>query len=126
MKKRILIAAVLALALLLAACGGQAGWLYDLPNGYTLHCVDGQVCVEKDGEQALSYGVTAFCTGARYVGLKQLTGETETWFILDTENSVFYSAENETDWNDICESFQITDLGAWTSAEKAPSGSYTD
>ena len=113
---------------LCAACGGESGWIYDLPKGYTLHCVDGSVCVEQNGEQALDYGVTAFCTGARYVGIRQEHGTangTETvYFLLDTENSVFYSAQDEAEFEDVLESLNVTDLGAWIETSKKPSGAH--
>ena len=129
MKRKLALALCLALLLsLCAACGGQRGWVYDLPNGYALHCVDGQVCVEQNGEQALSYNVTAFCAGSRYVGIRQEAGSedgTETyWFLLDTENQTFYAEESEEDFRSDCESFQVTDLGDWIETASRPDGAH--
>ena len=130
MKRKLALALCLALLVsLCAACGGQAGWVYDLPNGYALHCVDGQVCVEQNGEQALGYGVSAFCKGARYVGVRQTkgteTGEESSWFLIDTEKGMTYAAESEEDFRELCEHFSADDFGEWTDVTVRPRGAHS-
>ena len=130
MRRKTLLLLCLALLLsLCAACSRQSGWLYDLPNGYAIRCADGKVDVTQNGEQALAEGVAAFCVGERFVGIQQTCetddGKTErNWFLLDTENSVFYTSANEEEYIADCESFGVTDLGDWIPTDKAPSGSH--
>ena len=115
------------LATLCAACGAS-GWVYDLPNGYTVRSKDGAVCIEQNGEQALSTGVTAFCAGERYVGVQQEhetdDGSETYWFLLDTENQVFYAEESEETFLEDCETFGVTDLGDWIDTASRPSGAH--
>ena len=125
MKKAAMLAALLCVLLALCACGrgGAKEWTYALPNGYAIHSVDGKVRCDENGEQALSEGITAFCIGERYVGIRQSVDDhPECWFLLDTKNKVFYSAADETEFNGICESFGCTDLGNWIRTDTMPEG----
>ena len=129
MKRKLALTVCLMLMILLcAACGGEGGWAYDLPNDYRLHCVDGQVCVEQNGEQALGYGVSAFCEGARFVGIRQTksteTGDETRWFLIDTEKGTTYPAETEEDFRELCEHFSVDDFGDWTDVTGRPHGAH--
>ena len=128
MKRKLAMLLCLVLLCLCAACGGRGGWVYDLPNDYRLHCVDGEVCVEQNGEQALGYGVSAFCEGARFVGIRQTLGtetEAETyWFLIDTEKGMSYAAETEEDFQELCGGFSADDLNDWIDVSQRPDGAH--
>ena len=127
MKRKLAFALLFVLLICLcAACGGEPGWIYDLPNGYTLHCVDGSVCCEQNGEQALGYGIRAFCTGSRFVGIRRergtQTGAETDYYLLDTEENEIYSAQDESEFKDLCESLGAADLGDWIDTARRPKG----